>query len=1132
MKKLKFKTQIIVTSLSLLFLAGCYEFDFVNQPYQADHNSSFDVEISINLSWGTQDDTEGYFGVLLPIGWTISDTVEYVSFTTNVAGEIIYSDDLVQQMNYIDPPPMNYYWWVGLEDNLSIQQSDTIILNVEIFTDSQTGTFFLDYMLGDNSGPDYYGGDHGLNYRRSNNHLIIVGDPVGCHPEGITLSSQAEIDSFQYNYPDCSEIAGNLYISGDDITNLSGLDIVNAIGGNFSIVANDSLSNITGLNNLTSVGGVFWITSNPSLTDLVGLENINSIGRDLKIESNFVLFSLSSLSGLETLGRDLKIYHNIQLTNLAGLENITSVEGSLIVIHNINLNNLESLSNITSTGGDLTISANRSLLDLTGLSNIDSVGGSLQIIYCDSLSDFSGLDNVSAIGCDLIIYGNSNLENLSGLENLDTIGRDIQIGKSFPRPGGPVGNPILTNILALENLFYIGRDVNINFNYSLTNCEAEGICNYLGAPNGVVNIYGNDTGCDKPTEVAEACGITLPCLPFGPYYFNTQVDIDSFQVNYPDCNQLEGNVSIGGSDITNLNGLYGVTSVGDNLSITASNLSNINGLSLLTTIGGNLRIYGPEITSLNPLSLVTSIGGYLRISDTDITDLNCFSSINSIDGDIWLDDNHYLNSLTGLQNIEPASIDNLFICGNYSLSDCDVESICNYLAAPNGTVTIENNGIGCNSHMEVVMACESHCLPEGITFSTQTQIDSFQINYPGCTEIEGDVTISGNDVNNLNGLISISTIGGTLFIHSNLSLVSLSGLDNLTSIEGGLHIGHDFPPGGNYSLSSLSGLNNLNAIGNDLEIVANTSLTSISALSNLTSLGGSLIIGSDMENVSSNGLLTNLSGLEGLTTIAEGVSISSNGFLTSLVGLNNITEINGSLNLVSNPLTDLSGLGNLETIAGRLAIINHDSLISLTGLINVTQISDNFIILDNASLQNLSGIEYLTQINGTLSIKENDSLTNIMALENLDPESIIDLKIRDNSSLSTCEVQSICEYLAAPNGIVEIHDNAPGCNSQQEVQAECDSITSIESSIVEKSFTISPNPNSGIVNIRFKINEHDLVILDLYEISGVNAIPLVNEQKLPGSYELEIDVNDIPAGVYFCVLKTNKGTQTRKIIKL
>ena len=31
------------------------------------------------------------------------------------------------------------------------------------------------------------------------------------------------------------------------------------------------------------------------------------------------------------------------------------------------------------------------------------------------------------------------------------------------------------------------------------------------------------------------------------------------------------------------------------------------------------------------------------------------------------------------------------------------------------------------------------CLPEGITFTTQSQMDSFPILYPNCTEIEGDV---------------------------------------------------------------------------------------------------------------------------------------------------------------------------------------------------------------------------------------------------------------------------------------------------------------------------------------------------------------------------------------------------------
>ena len=40
-----------------------------------------------------------------------------------------------------------------------------------------------------------------------------------------------------------------------------------------------------------------------------------------------------------------------------------------------------------------------------------------------------------------------------------------------------------------------------------------------------------------------------------------------------------------------------------------------------------------------------------------------------------------------------------------------------------------------------ILEYNNHCLPEGITFSTQAEIDNFQTNYPGCTEIEGDVVI-------------------------------------------------------------------------------------------------------------------------------------------------------------------------------------------------------------------------------------------------------------------------------------------------------------------------------------------------------------------------------------------------------
>jgi hypothetical protein len=60
------------------------------------------------------------------------------------------------------------------------------------------------------------------------------------------------------------------------------------------------------------------------------------------------------------------------------------------------------------------------------------------------------------------------------------------------------------------------------------------------------------------------------------------------------------------------------------------------------------------------------------------------------------------------------------------------------------------------------LAFSQPCLPEGITFTTQGQIDDFQSNYPGCTEIMGTVLIEGNNITNLDGLNGISIIGGYL----------------------------------------------------------------------------------------------------------------------------------------------------------------------------------------------------------------------------------------------------------------------------------------------------------------------------------------------------------------------------------
>jgi len=263
-----------------------------------------------------------------------------------------------------------------------------------------------------------------------------------------------------------------------------------------------------------------------------------------------------------------------------------------------------------------------------------------------------------------------------------------------------------------------------------------------------------------------------------------------------------------------------------------------------------------------------------------------------------------------------------------------------------------NSGI---SNKISILEYTGHCLPEGITFNTQAEIDNFQTNYPGCIEIEGDVTINGDDI------------------------------------------------------SDLSGLNVVTAIGGDL-------------------------------NISNNDILTNLAGLEGLSYIG----------------------------------------GNLEIIA-------------------------------NAVLSDVTG------------------------LENVEEGSITDLSIYYNFELSECHVESICMYLIDPNGTVDIHDNDIGCNTKEEVELAC--LNDVMELGNDGLFSISPNPLNSTTLIQYTLNQKSPVTLKILDLTGREIITLVNEVQQQGEQQVVFNTGDLPAGIYFCVLKTNlpklrDAGQNKKIIKL
>jgi len=358
--------------------------------------------------------------------------------------------------------------------------------------------------------------------------------------------------------------------------------------------------------------------------------------------------------------------------------NCTEIEGSLViggsfyVTHSIE--SLDSLVSVTAIGGGLEIIGTNNLKNLSGLDNLTSIGGDLTFIFNFDLISLSALQNLVSIGGSLTLSDNDDLNSLSGLENISSE--------------------------SIDNL-------TIWSNNGLSNCEAVSLCNYLSNPNGYVRIAFNDSACFGPPDMADMCGIEMPCLPYGDYFFYYQHQIDSFDTDYPNCNNLNGNVWIG-QWVTDLYGLSTVDSINGSLHILQSYyINDLLGLENLKHIEDSLELRNNyHLFDLMGLIGLNTVGGGVSISNNDsLTSLYGFDSITSIGGSLSIDKNINLLALDGIGNIAYGSISNLTIVDNRLLSKCNVQSICDYLVAPNGTVTINDNSVGCNSQQEVEEAC-------------------------------------------------------------------------------------------------------------------------------------------------------------------------------------------------------------------------------------------------------------------------------------------------------------------------------------------------------------------------------------------------------------------------------------------
>src|SRR5688572_30119465 len=184
-----------------------------------------------------------------------------------------------------------------------------------------------------------------------------------------TLSTQAEVDAFV-----CSEVQGDLTISGGDITNLNSLSTLRRVSGGLIIRDNPALLNLNGLMNLEAVGVGLSVRNNDKLTDLNGFSSLSSIGASLDYS--------------------LQITGNQVLNNLDGFSSLVSADGPIIISDNPSLKTISGFSSMTSHAGDLTISNNETLESINGFNALEKMTPRNFLFFSVSL-DFRITNNKS-----------------------------------------------------------------------------------------------------------------------------------------------------------------------------------------------------------------------------------------------------------------------------------------------------------------------------------------------------------------------------------------------------------------------------------------------------------------------------------------------------------------------------------------------------------------------------------------------------------------------------------------------------------------------------------------------------------------------------------------------------------------
>ena len=99
-------------------------------------------------------------------------------------------------------------------------------------------------------------------------------------------------------------------------------------------------------------------------------------------------------------------------------------------------------------------------------------------------------------------------------------------------------------------------------------------------------------------------------------------------------------------------------------------------------------------------------------------------------------------------------------------------------------------------------------------------------------------------------------------------------------------------------------------------------------------------------------------------------------------------------------------------------------------------------------------------------------------------------------------------------------------------EAICTFIPEEENRITSTDLTLSPNPSSGLLNITYKVSEPGYVNIYVLSMQGELLETLSPGMQNQGEYSLNLDLSQLPDGLYLIRLQAGNQVETIKVVLL